>query len=324
MKTKVRWGILGAGRIAEKFAAALNYTEGAELCAIASREAEKGKAFAAAWKASRQYTDYEALAKDPDIDIIYIATPHAFHYEHSFLCMAHGKAVLCEKPMALNYSQVSAMVGEARERELFLMEGMWTRFMPSINKAKELIDRGVIGELRHIDAGFGFEAPYDVQGRLYNRALGGGSLLDVGIYPVFLASFFLGMPSAIQSMASKAPTGVDSYCHALLQYPGGQTAHIFSAINVQTGLQAEITGTKGRLILPRPWYKSEQLLLELNSGETSSFSFPRGCNGFEYEIQEVMDCVANGFTECPALPLDFSLQMSRVVDEIGRQAGVGY
>jgi predicted dehydrogenase len=238
--------------------------------------------------------------------------------------MAHGKAVLCEKPMALNYSQVSAMVGEARKRELFLMEGMWTRFMPSINKAKELINRGVIGELRHIDAGFGFEAPYDVQGRLYNRALGGGSLLDVGIYPVFLASFFLGMPSAIQSMASKAPTGVDSYCHALLQYPGGQTAHIFSAINVQTGLQAEITGTKGRLILPRPWYKSEQLLLELNSGETSSFSFPRGCNGFEYEIQEVMDCVANGFTECPALPLDFSLQMSRVVDEIGRQAGVGY
>jgi len=324
MKTSIRWGILGAGNIAEKFAAALNYTEGAGVYAIASADAGKGKAFAGRHKASRQYSRYEDLAKDPAVDIIYIATPHAFHYEQTLLCLRHGKAVLCEKPLALNYSQASAMVNEARKQELFLMEGMWTRFMPSIIKAKELVDAGAIGALRYIQADFGFEAPYNTQGRLYNRALGGGSLLDVGIYPVFLASFFLGMPSGIQSMARKAATGADEYCHALLQYPGGESAHIFSAINLRTNLRAELTGTEGRIILPQPWYKSETLVLELNNGETSSFSFPRGSNGFEYEIQEVTDCLTNGFLECPALPLDFSLQMSRLVDEMGKQAGIGY
>lgn len=324
MTSTIRWGILGAGRIAEKFAAALNYTEGAELYAVASREAAKAKSFAAGYGASRHYGRYEDLAKDPAIDIIYIATPHAFHYEHTFLCLSQGKAVLCEKPMALNHRQASAMVSEARQRELFLMEGMWTRFMPSLNKAKELVDAGAIGELRHIDADFGFEAPYDEQERLYNRALGGGSLLDVGVYPIFLASFFLGMPSVVKAVAHKAGTGVDDYCHALLQYSGGQSAHIFSAISVRTALQATITGTKGRLVLAEPWYKSEQLMMELNNGETSTFSFPRGCNGFEYEIQEVMDCLANGFKECPAMPLDLTLQMSRLMDEIGRQGDVEY
>jgi len=323
MKTKVRWGILGAGKIAEKFAAALNYTEGAGLYAIASREKEKGKAFAATYKASVQYNRYEDLAKDPAVDIIYIATPHSFHYEHAMLCMGHGKAVVCEKPMALNHRQTHAMVETARKRQVFLMEGMWSRFMPAINKAKELIDAGVIGELKYINADFGFEAPFDPQSRLYNRALGGGSLLDVGIYPVFLACFFMGAPSAIQSMAGKAVTGVDQYCHALMQYPGGRTAHIFSAIDLHT-VHAAITGTKGRLVLPERWYKAERLELELNDGETSSFSFPHGCNGFEYEIQEVMDCFANGFTECPALPLDLSLQMSSILDEIGKQNGIAY
>jgi predicted dehydrogenase len=125
-------------------------------------------------------------------------------------------------------------------------------------------------------------------------------------------------------MAGKAPTGVDQYCHALLQYPGKQTAHVFSAIHVNTATRAEITGSKGRLVLPHHWYKAEQLVLELNNGETSSFSFPHGCNGFEYEIQEVTDCINNGFTECPALPLDLSLQMSRILDEVGKQNGIAY
>lgn len=324
MKTSIRWGILGAGKIAGKFAAALNYTAGAELYAIASTDADKGQAFAATYNASRHYSRYEDLIKDPAVDIIYIATPHAFHYQQTMLCLGHRKAVLCEKPLALNYAQVTAMVNEAAKQQVFLMEGMWTRFMPSINKAKELVDRGVIGELRYINADFGFEAPYDTQSRLYNRALGGGSLLDVGIYPVFLASLFLGMPSGIRAMAHKAATGADASCQALLEYSGGESAYIFSAIDVQTALRAELTGTKGRLILPQPWYKSEQLVLELNTGETSTFSFPRECNGFEYEIQEVMECLANGFLECPALPLDLSLQMSRVVDEIGSQAGIAY
>jgi predicted dehydrogenase len=324
MTKTIRWGILGAGKIAEKFAAAINYTEGAELHAVASREPEKGRAFAAAYNAAHHYTSYEVLAADDDVDIIYIATPHAFHCEQALLCMRHGKAVLCEKPMALKQADVLKMATEARKRQVFLMEGMWSRFMPSINKAKQLIDAGAIGEVRSISADFGFKAPYDVKGRLYNRALGGGSLLDVGIYPVFLTSLLLGEPSDIQTVARKAATGVDEYCNVVMQYAGGQTAHFFSAINVQTGLRAEITGTEGRIILPKPWYKAEQLVLELNNGTTSEFSYPRRCNGFEYEIQEVMECLGKGFTECPAMPLDFSLLMSAITDVIAEQAGVAY
>ncbi len=324
MKRNYRWGILGAGRIAEKFATALNYTDGAELYAIASRDTAKGQAFAGRYGAAKQYSRYEDLVTDPAVDIIYIATPHVFHCEQTLLCLRHQKAVLCEKPLALNEREVTKMVGEARRQEVFLMEGMWSRFMPSINKARELIDAGAIGAVQYLHADFGFKAPYDVQGRLYNRRLGGGSLLDVGIYPVFLSSFLLGEPATIHTIAGKSATGVDEYCNVVFQYPGGQTAHIFSAINVQTGLQAEIAGTEGRLLLQRPWYKSEQLVLERSNGETSSFSFPLECNGFEYEIHEVMECLDKGFSECPALPLDMSLEMSRTMDIIGQQAGVGY
>jgi predicted dehydrogenase len=324
MKRNYRWGILGAGRIAEKFAAALNYTEGAELYAIASRDVEKGRAFATAFKATKQYNRYEDLVMDAAVDIIYIATPHAFHCEHALLCLRHRKPVLCEKPLALNEREATKMTAEARRQEVFLMEGMWSRFMPSINKAKELVGAGVIGPVQYLHADFGFKAPYDVQGRLYNRKLGGGSLLDVGIYPVFLSSFLLGEPATIHTVAGRAATGADEYCNVVFQYPGGQTAHIFSAINVQTGLQAEIAGTEGRILLQRPWYKSEELVIELSSGETRSLSFPLECNGFEYEIREVMECLDKGFSECPALPLDFSLQMSRTIDSIGRQAGVAY
>ncbi|MBS1563955.1 MAG: Gfo/Idh/MocA family oxidoreductase [Bacteroidetes bacterium] len=324
MKASIRWGIMGAGRIAQKFAAAIQYTEGAVLHAVASREPEKGKLFADTWNAAHCYTRYEDLVADPAVDIIYIATPHVFHHAQTLLCLRQGKAVLCEKPLALNYSQTKEMADEARKREIFLMEGMWTRFMPSLNKARELIDAGTIGEVRYIQADFGFAASYNAKGRLYDRALGGGSLLDVGIYPIFLACFFFGEPSDIRAMINKAATGADDYCHALLQYPGGKSAHIFSSIQVDTPKRAEIMGTEGKIVLPTPWYKAEALELEMKDGSRHIYPFPRGCNGFEYEIAEVMECLQNGFSECPAMPLDLTLLMSRVVDEIGRQGGVNY
>ena len=324
MKKDIRWGIIGPGKIADKFAAALQYTEGSVVYAVAARDKERALAFATKYNAAVSYDNYEALAADTNVDIIYIATPHAFHCEHTLLCLRHQKAVLCEKPLSLNYQQSQQMVQVAQQQDVFLMEGMWTRFMPAINKVKELVDNGEIGSIQHIAADFGFNAPYDPQSRLYNLGLGGGSLLDVGIYPVFLVTFLLGQPTGIQSTSKLAPSGADLYCNVLLQYAGGQTANIFSAINLQTAITATITGTKGRIHIHSPWFKAHQLTIELNNGEARTLSFPLELNGFEYEIREVTDCMNKGFRECPAMPLDFSLDMSRIMDTIKEQAGIVY
>lgn len=323
MKHSYRWGILGPGKIANDFATALNYT-GAVIQAVASRDIKKAKKFASDYGAHQFYGDYESLAADKDIDIIYIATPHAFHMQHTLLCLQHKKAVLCEKPLALSYDQSLQMVNAAREKEVFLAEGMWTRFMPAINKVKELTDKEVIGPIRHITADFGFNAPYDPKSRLYDLALGGGSLLDVGIYPVFLVTFLLGAPLTIQSSSKLAPSGADEYCNILLQYPGGETANIFSAIALQTGISATITGTKGKIILHTPWFKSERITIQWNNGKTEDIALPLDCNGFEYEIREVTECLRRGFSECPAMSLDLSLEMSRIIETVKKQAGLVY
>jgi predicted dehydrogenase len=323
-KKTYRWGILGAGRIAEKFATALLATERAEVYAVASRDGRRAQDFASRYQASRYYNEYEQLVTDPHVDIIYIATPNALHCEQALLCMRNKKAVLCEKPMALNFEQASKMVNAAHVQQVFLMEGMWSRFMPAINKAKELVEAGAIGNLQYIHCDFGFAAPFDPQGRLYNKALGGGSILDVGVYSIFLATFFLGEPVSIQSNSRLTATGVDEYSNMILQYPGGQTAHLFTAINIQTKIAATLIGTKGTIELPTPWYKTTDLTLKLLSGETENFHYPHDSNGFEHEIREVTDCLDRGLMECPAMPLDLTLSISKVMDTLLQQAGVRY
>jgi predicted dehydrogenase len=324
MNRSYRWGILGAGKIAEKFASAVNYVEGSEIFAIASRDGNKARAFAEKYGASHVHDEYRKLAEDPDIDIIYIATPHAFHCEQAILCLNHKKPVLSEKPMALNYRQVKDMVDASTVNNTFLMEGMWSRFMPSINKVLELINEDVIGPVQFIRADFGFQAPYDPHGRLYNLKLGGGSLLDVGIYPIFLTTLLLGEPSNIQSMAKLADTGADEYCSMQFQYAGDQVANIFSSVSIKTSLTAEISGTKGRIILPAPFYKATSMAVELNTGESNSFLYPYEHNGFEYEVREVMQCLDKGMLQSALLTHDTSLMMARIMDTVREQCKVVY
>jgi predicted dehydrogenase len=319
-----KWGILGAGKIAEKFATAIEYTEGAELYAVASRDKQKGQDFAVRHGVSVIFNDYESLAMDANVDVIYVATPHAFHCEHSIFCMQNNKAVVCEKPMALNYSQVVKMIRTASEYNVFLMEGMWSRFMPSIHKALELIKQGVIGDVQYVRSDFGFNAPADENNRLYNLKLGGGSLLDVGVYPLFLATLLMGEPTSIHSASKLTKTGADEYCNAILKYSGDRSASIFSSITMNTEKHAEIIGTKGKIILKSPWYKTTEMLVLLNDGDRQSFSMPHGSNGFEHEIQHVKDCLDKGYKESPLLPLDFTLTMSRTMDIILHQMGVIY
>jgi predicted dehydrogenase len=324
MKKTYKWGILGAGKIAEKFATAIAYTPGAELYAIASRDKKKGQDFATRHSVSAVFNDYESLAMDTEVDVIYIATPHAFHCEHSILCLENNKPVVCEKPMALSYAQLVKMIGAAREHNVFFMEGMWSRFMPTTHKTLELIKQDVIGDVQYVRAAFGFNAPADENNRLYNLKLGGGSLLDVGIYPLFLATLLLGEPASIHTASKLTRTGADEYCNALLKYSGDRSASIFSSITMDTEKDAEIIGSKGKIILQTPWYKATEMLVLLNDGDKQSFSMPHGSNGFEHEIAHVMDCLDKGYKESPLLPFDFTSMMSRTMDIILHQMGVVY
>lgn len=315
MKT-YRWGILGAGRIADKFCTALNFVNGSQVYAIASRDSENAQTFAVKHNATKFYTSYIDLATDPNIDIIYIATPHAFHYEHTMLCLQYHKHVLCEKPLSLNSQLSSEMIDFATKQNLFLMEGLWTRFMPFTKKILSLIADDVIGSIKHIQADFGFAAPFDVNGRMFNKALGGGSVLDVGIYPIFLAALLLGKPSAIHAVVNKAVTEVDESADMLLQYTNGTTAHLLSSIGFNTPITATILGTKGRIEVHNPFFKATDLSLVLNDGKTEFFSFPHLCNGFEYEIEHVMHCLENGLLQSPKMPHSFTLQLSNIMDEV--------
>ena len=353
------WGIIGPGKIANKFAIALTLVEGARLGAVASRDIARAKSFAEAHNVPTVYDSYDQLAADPNIDAVYIATPHGYHAEHATLCLRHGKAVLCEKPMALSARQVGEMVDTARANNAFLMEAMWTRFLPLTEEITRQIADGQIGDLRYIRADFGFPAPFNPDGRLYDLRLGGGSLLDIGIYPLFLCLYLLGEPRQITAAGHLSPTGADDTCHAILQFAEGRSAVITSILTCQTGLTAEIAGTHAAIHIPSPWYRNDHFSIHKNKrdqapqspnssqpaaiNQSPAATQPTGVpqssqsspdplliqlepmiNGFEYQIRETMNCVSAHLIESPKMSFDFSLLMARTMDTIRTQLGVNY
>ncbi len=315
MKT-YRWGILGAGKIADKFCTALNFVNGSEVYAIASRDEHNAQIFAVKHHATTYYSNYEKLVLDKNIDIIYVATPHAFHYQHTMLCLQHGKHVLCEKPLSINATLSTQMMAFAAKQQLFLMEGLWTRFMPFTEKILFLIANDIIGTIKHIQADFGFAVPFNAESRMYNKALGGGSVLDIGIYPIFFATLVLGKPTSINTFIIKTTTDVDETADVLLQYANRSTAHLLSTIGFNTSITASIFGTKGRIDVHNPWFKATDISVTLNDGSIETFSFPHICNGFEYEIEHVMYCLDNKLLQSPKLPHSFTLQVNNIMDEV--------
>ena len=345
MVTTTTWGIIGPGKIANKFASALKLVPGARLGAVASRNIEKAQTFASthgagatsdttqpivgAPPAIRIYDDYAALAADPAINAVYIATPHGYHAEHAILCLRQGKAVLCEKPLALSAREVGSMIAASREHRAFLMEAMWTRFIPLMDAVTNLISSGQIGVIKYVRADFGFLSPFNPEGRLYNLRLGGGSLLDIGIYPLYLCLQLLGEPNRITAAGRLSPTGSDETCHAILQYSEGEsasaaTAVISSTLACQTSLTAEIAGDEGMIRIPSPWYKNDRFEWNRTGEPVVTVQLEPMVNGFEYQIAEVMRCMEQGLIESPALPHSFSLMMSRTMDAIRAQIGVRY
>ena len=324
MKKNYRWGIIGAGKIADKFCTALSFVEGAEVYAIASRNMVNAKLYAGKYNAAKCYDNYKDLMQDEAVDIIYIATPHAFHFEQAMQCLQHKKPVLCEKPMTLSYHQTLALVTSAKEKNVFIMEGMWTSCMPFLDKIQSLIKQDVIGELQYVAANFGFSTPFNEESRLFKKSLGGGSLMDVGVYPVFLATTLLGEPSQLKTIAKLTSTGVDEYCNTVLQYENGATAHLVSSIIFNTAIEAEISGAKGRIVIENPWFKATDFRVELNDVPIEKFSMPHQSNGFEHEIKEVMHCLDNGLLQSSKMPHQLTLSISKIMEEILLQGGVKY
>lgn len=324
MSTKpFKWGILGAGKIANKFAQDLSTVPGAVLYAVASRSIDKAEEFAKKHQVSKSYGTYSDLAEDKQVDIIYVATPHVFHFEHAMLCMKHNKAVLCEKPMALNFQQVETIISYAKEKNVFLMEALWTQFLPHFKFIIELKDSKKYGKLLELEADFGFNAPFDPEKRIYNKELGGGSLMDVGIYPVFLALSLLGKPDKITANAEIGITGVDENCSVNFEYTNGAKAHLYSAINKTTPTIATLIFEKAKVVINSRFHEPSSVTIE-SDGIIETMKFPVNTLGYDFEAIHVQKMLESNKIESDAMTFQKSLDLIEMLDAIRSKIGLVY
>lgn len=326
MQEKTRWGILGPGTISQKLATALKVIPDAEITAVGSRNLQRANAFADKFRIPHRHGNYTDLAHNPDVDVIYVATPHPFHKECAMLCLEAGKAVLCEKPLTVNAEQAAEMIACARENDQFLMEAMWTRFLPVIVKVREWLAEGIIGEPRLLTADKASRQPLSTEtlkGRLFNPELGGGGLLDVGVYTIALAYMVFGTPSKITSLAHIGETNVDEQASILLGYDAGEIANLFCAIRTDTPNEARIAGTNGAIHIPEFWQATSATLTRTRK-EPIHIEIPFKSNGFENQAMEVINCLREGKLESDVMPLDESLSIMKTMDTIRFQWGLRY
>ena len=319
---KHKWGILTAGKMSAKFVKALKLLGNAELYAVGASDISKAKMFALKHGIKKYYGSYEELASDPEVEIIYIASPHSYHLEHTMLCLKNRKAVLCEKAFSLNASEVQTMIDEARKQNLFLMEALWSPFQPLYKKTKELLLKGKIGKLTHIDAKFGFQPPYDPSDRKYNLSLGGGSLLDIGIYPVHDVLYFMGVPDSVTAKATFTDLGVENSINIIFGFNDGRTAAVFSSFKSAVSIGCTLYGENGNLSFSRSRDMSQQLTFTVNGKTPVEFSFTPEGMGYLFEAEEVMRCVEQGKIESPVVPHSYSLQLMSILDKIRDAAGI--
>jgi predicted dehydrogenase len=323
MSDKIRWGIIGTGKIAANFAQGLSVLPEAELIAVGSRAGRTAEAFGEKFSVPRRYDSYAALAADGDIDVAYVATPHPMHMENALLCLEAGRAVLCEKPFAMNSDQARRMIELSRRKKLFLMEAMWTRFLPAMVKVRQLLAAGAVGEVRMVTADFGFRTSWNPEGRLLNPHLGGGGLLDVGVYAVSLSSMILHRPERVLSLAHIGQTGVDEQAAMILGHTGGRLALLSCAVRTASPMEAHILGTDGSIRIHSPWWRTAAFTLK-SGGKEETFQLPFVSTGLNYEAQEVMDCLRRGMSESDVMPLEETLSVMKTLDEIRSQWALRY
>jgi len=326
-KQKVRWGIIGCGRIARKFADDLKWVKGATLTAVASRSLDNARKFAKEFGATHAHGSYQDIVNNNEVDVIYIATPHSHHYEHTLLCLNHNKAVLCEKPFAMNSRQTREMINLARGKKIFLMEAVWTKFLPHYKKMQELIQKNKIGEVKSVLTNFGFRLREDAPVRLSDPSLGGGTLLDIGIYNTFLVLSILGRPDEIHATMIPSPAGIDEQCSVTFIYKKGALAQLFSSFSTNLPTDVHINGTKAYIKLTSRFYdQSSQVELHYGMGDKGKQVKLKKIKGIGYwhEAKHVTDCLRDGLTESPVMTHADTLELMEVLDEIRRVAGIKY
>ncbi|MFJ9677196.1 Gfo/Idh/MocA family protein [Streptomyces sp. NPDC101194] len=328
MNGSVRWGVLATGGIAATFTEDLRAMPDAEVVAVASRSDASAQAFAQRFGIPRAYGSWAALAADDEVDVVYVATPHSAHREAAALCLEAGKHVLCEKAFTLNAREAGELVKLARDRGLFLMEAMWTYCNPVIRRMTELVRDGAIGDIRTVQADFGFAGDFGPEHRLRDPALGGGALLDLGVYPVSFAQLLLGEPDRVQADALLSPEGVDLNTSMLLSWSqAGASALLNCSIVGDTPVTAAITGTKGRIDFPHGFFYPERFVLHRPGQEPEEFTAGAagaGLRGMQFEQAEVARALRAGETESPLVPLDGSLAVMRTLDAVRDRIGVRY
>jgi len=319
----VRWGVGGTGGIAARFADAMSLVDGGRIVAVASRSLERAEAYADRFGVPRRYADYAALADDSEVDAVYVATPHSRHEADTLLFLGGGKHVLCEKPFALNSTQGQRMVTAAHDAGIFLMEAMWSRFLPAYRVLGDLLADRRIGDPLLVEADFGFRAPFDAAHRLFDPAQGGGALLDLGIYPLQLCDLVFGAPDRISADATLGATGVDENTAAVLHHPGGGLAVIKAAVRVAMACTARIAGTQGVIELPAFMHCPDQVRVTVER-QTEVIDAPYVGDGMRFEIEEVHSCLARGVRESTVWPLRKTLELAATMDTIREQIGVRY
>lgn len=321
---KIKWGIMGAGNISRKFASDLVQSENAELLAVASKTEGKADTFANEFNIARPYDHYDQFLQDQEIEIVYIGTLHTQHKECALQCLKAGKAVLCEKPFTMDAEEAEELIQVAKENNTFLMEAMWTRYLPAIVKAKKWLEEGKIGEVRMLTANFGFNVGWSPKSRLLDKQLGGGAMLDAGIYPISFASFIFGQqPSQIKSSAHIGETGVDEHFSALFEYPDGKTATLNSGVRLNLANDAYIYGTEGYIRLPNFLF-GDGAYLHQSGSDVVEFQDDRKLQGYLFEAEEAMRCLREGKLESSIMPLDETHDIMETMDTLRKQWGLEY
>ena len=324
----IRWGVIGTGGIAAAFVTDLAFLPSATVVSVGSRSMASAHGFADRFGIQNRYASYADLASAPEVDAVYVATPHPLHHVCAMLAIDAGKACLVEKPMTINLAEAASLVAAARAGGTFLMEAMWTRFLPHVVRIRELIADGRLGDVRSFMADFGERVAQDPANRAYAPELGGGALLDLGIYPLSFASMLFGPPSEVSAVSSPAFTGVDAQTSVILRYADGQHALLFCSLDARTPNGASINGTKGRIEIAGDFLAPSTFRLVPQGSRTGesveSYEVAHQGRGLRHQAAEVGRCLRAGLTESPVMTLEESLSVMATLDEIRRQIGLVY
>jgi predicted dehydrogenase len=322
MGKKFKWGILAPGKMSAKFTRGLKLLDNVELYAVGSRDIHRAEEFAKEHGYTKFYGSYEELVSDPGLDIVYIASPHSHHYDHTMLCLKNGKAVLCEKAFALNSKEAEEMINEAVKRKVFLMEALWPPFQPVYIKTKNILESGEAGKIIHLNSRFSFRPPYDPLDRKWNLSLGGGSLLDIGIYPVIDALYFMGVPDEVTAKATFSETGSEDSISIIFGYDDGRMATLYSSFRTAGGIGCDLLCEKGNLYFSRGRDMSQRLNVSINGEEDKEYSLLPDGMGYQFEAAEVMNCLEKGKLESEIVPLSFSRDLMKTLDRIRKSARI--